>query len=183
MRQPYCDIVGCAGRADQNGGIGGLGQAARGIDQRQIGDRRHHQHAGKQQPGHTLAQPTDQRQADAIHDPGPQPFKIIDEEGQGEGGHGLLVDAILRQPRRQRRADHRIREARRHAEEEGRQRRLFHIGFYGIQPVAAALHGVGHESARPPMASLIRHHMACRPSGKRPLRQAGPGISPRRRTG
>ncbi len=40
----------------------------------------------------------------------------------------VLVMPVLRQPRGQRRADHRIGKARRHAEEEGRDRRLFGIG-------------------------------------------------------
>src|SRR3546814_7717846 len=50
----------------------------------------------------------DDRQPNAVDDPGPQPFEVIDQEGESEGRHRLLVDAVLRQPGGQRRADHRI---------------------------------------------------------------------------
>src|SRR3546814_21188909 len=48
---------------------------------------------------------------------------VIDQEGESEGRHRLLVDAVLRQPGGQRRADHRIGKARRYAEKKGPQRR------------------------------------------------------------
>src|SRR3546814_7984561 len=61
-----------------------------------------------------------------------------------------LVDAVLRQPGGQRRADHRIGKARRYAEKKGPQRRLLHIGLHRVQPASRALRHVGHKSVRPP---------------------------------
>ena len=60
-----------------------------------------------------------------------------------------LVDAVLRQPRGQRRADHRVRKAGRDAEEEGRDRRRLGVraeaGGQVIAPIARhPLCGTGH---------------------------------------
>ena len=114
-----------------------LVDVCRRILEGEVGDRGHHQQAGEDQPGNALAEPAEQRQAHAVDDPRPQELQIIDEEGEREGGDGRLVDAVLRQPRGQRRADHRIGKARRNAEEEGGERRLLEIGLEPVPPAVS----------------------------------------------
>ena len=116
-------------------------RSACGIDQRQVDHGGDHQGAGEQQPGHALAQPADQRQAHAIDHPGPQELEVVDQKCQRERGDGLLVDAVLRQPRGQRGADHRVGKARGHAEEQRRQRRGLGVRAHARGQVAAPVGG------------------------------------------
>ena len=83
---------------------------------------------GHQHPRNALTEPAQDRHPHAVHDPRPQEFEIVGEEDEREGGDRRLVDAVLLEPRGQRRADHRVGKARRDAEEEGRERRGFGIG-------------------------------------------------------
>ena len=136
------DVEGRARDADEDRGHRSLEDVGGRILEGEIGDRGHDQHAGDDQPGHALPEPAEHGDADAVDDPGPEELEIVDEEGEREGGDRRLRDPVLRQPRRQRRADHRIGKARRDAEEEGRDRRGLRIGAdaggKGVAPAGAA---------------------------------------------
>ena len=111
------------------------------IDQREIRDGRHDEHARQQQPGHPLAEAAEQRDRHAVDDPRPQELEVVGEEGEAECRDAFLVESRLREPRRQRRADHREGKPGGDAEEESGERCALEIGPHarGKSPAPAGL--------------------------------------------
>ena len=135
------DVVGRAGDGHQDRRDSRGGETLLRIDQREVHDARGSQHAGEQQPRDALAQATDDGQPHTIHDPRPQPLQVVDEKGERECSHGALVDPVLREARRERRADQRIRRARGDAEKERRERRGLRVGAHARRNVGAPADG------------------------------------------
>jgi hypothetical protein len=108
-----------------------------GIRHAQERDREDHQHADQPQPAATLAEAADQRQPDVVDDRRPQELEVVGKKGEREGRDRAFGDAVLREARSQRRADHREGEARRHAEEQSCEGRALDVGAHALrQPKA-----------------------------------------------
>ena len=122
------DVVGGARDADEDRRDDGRADARRGIDEREVHDGRDHGDAREQQPGDPLAEAAEHRDPHAVHDPGPEHLEVVGEQREREGGDRALVDAVLREPGRQRRRDHRVRESRREPDEEGGERFPLDVG-------------------------------------------------------
>jgi hypothetical protein len=97
----------------------------------------HDERADEPQPAAALAEAPEERQPHVVDQRRPQELEVVGEERQREGGHRALADALLRQARSERRADHREGEAGGDAEEQRRERRGLEIRADAFrQPVA-----------------------------------------------
>ena len=156
------DVERRPGDADRDCGHRDGEQRLGGVGEAEDGHGRHDEHAGKPQPAAPLAEAADERQAHVVHHRRPEKLEVVGEKGEREGRHCALGDAVLREARGERCADHGEGEARGDAEKERRQRRRLEVRLEGASPAAShsrSSRGHGRRTASPCRS------IPCLPSG------------------